>query len=445
VDGEIRFTQVGSARVGYAIHGAGDLDIVYAPGLPGHLDVTMEQPRYRHYIDGLMELGRVIRFDRRGTGVSDSVPHDAPVGTWELWADDLEAVLRAADSRRVVIIAANDAGPGAMLFAATHPDLTASLILFNTTACFLAREGYPGHTPETAEFVTQVLGEVWGTESSIPILAPSLASDAAFCRWYARFQRAAVSPGEIAESMRRVFLMDCRAVLPEIRCPTLVLHREDYFTLPLEQGAAIAEAIPGAVLEVVPGGDAPIWAQGVSETLELIAGFLGRARTPPPDDRVFCTVLFTDIVASTETAIELGDHVWRKLINDYEAVAYDAVRNHEGRFVKATGDGTLATFDRPTRALRCALEINDRARELGISVRAGVHAGPLTVRENGDISGIAVNAAARVLGQANAREILSSEVLLDLVGGDEVEFTPRGEHDLKGFDGAWPLYAVSVA
>jgi class 3 adenylate cyclase len=196
------------------------------------------------------------------------------------------------------------------------------------------------------------------------------------------------------------------------------------------------------VLEVVPGGDAPIWAQGGSETVELIAGFLGRAPTPPPDNRVFCTVLFTDIVASTETAIKLGDNAWRKLINDYDAVAYDAVRNHDGRLVKATGDGTLATFDRPTRALRCASEINDRMPELGIEVRAGVHAGPVTMREDGDISGVAVNAAARVVGQAHASEILSSEVLLDLVAREEAEFTPRGEHHLKGFDEVWPLFTA---
>lgn len=347
MDGDVEFATVGSARVGFAVHGAGDLDIVYTPGLSSHLDVTMEQPRYRFYIDGLMEFGRVIRFDRRGTGVSDPVPHDA-VGTWEMWADDFESVLSAAGSTHAVIIAANDAGPAAMLFAATHPDLVAGLVLFNTTARFLADDDYPGHTPETAEFVAQIFKETWGTESSVAILAPSLASDAPFSRWYARFQRAACSPGEIAESMRRVLQIDARAVLPEIRCPTLVLHRAEYATVPIHHGEAIAARIPGAELEIIPGGDAPIWGQGVEESLDRIGRFLGRARTPPSDNRVFRTVLFTDIVASTETAVEVGDQQWRKLIDSYDTVAHEAVQNHGGRLIKSTGDGTLATFDRPT-------------------------------------------------------------------------------------------------
>ena len=307
MDGDIEFTTVGSARVGFAIHGAGDLDIVYAPGMSSHLDVTLEQPRYRNYIDALMEYGRVIRFDRRGTGVSDAVPPDA-IGTWELWADDLAGVLDAVGSTHAVVIAANDAGPAAMLFAATHPDQVAGLVLFNTTARFLADDDYPGHTPETAEFVAQVFAETWGTESSIAVLAPSLTSDAPFCRWYARFQRAACSPGEIAASMRRVLQIDARAVLPEIRCPTLVLHRAEYSTVPLQHGEAIAARIPGAELEIVLGGDAPIWAQGMRETIDRIGSFLGRSPTPPPDNRVFCTVLFTDIVSATETAVRVGDH-----------------------------------------------------------------------------------------------------------------------------------------
>lgn len=360
-----------------------------------------------------------------------------------MWADDLAAVLNATSSTSAVIVATNDAGPAAMLFAATHPDSVAGLVLFNTTARFLADVDYPGHTPETADFVVQVLEDTWGTESSIAIVAPSLASDAPFCRWYARFQRAACSPGEFAASMRRVLQMDSRAVLPEIRCPTLVLHRAEYFTVPLEQGEALATLIPGAELAVVPGGDAAIWAQSMRESTERIGVFLGRARTRPADNRVFSTVLFTDIVSATETAVEIGDSEWQKLIDAYDTVAHEAVQNHDGRLIKATGDGTLATFDRPTRAPRCAQEINARVAALGIEVRAGVHSGPVAVRDDGDISGVAVNAAARVLGKARAGEILSTEMLLDLVPGEEFVFTPRGEHELKGFKGLWPLFSVA--
>ncbi|KAA1416911.1 adenylate/guanylate cyclase domain-containing protein [Nocardioides humilatus] len=442
MDGDVEFTTVGSARVGFAVHGTGDLDIVYAAGLSSHLDVTMEQPRYRRYIEELMAYGRVIRFDRRGTGVSDAVPHDVEP-TWETWADDLAAVLEATSSTRAVVIATNDAGPAAMLFAATHPELIVGLVLFNTTARFLADDDYPGHTAETADFVVQVLQDTWGSESSVAIVAPSLVSDAPFCRWYARFQRSACSPGEFAQSMRRVLNMDSRAVLPEVHCPTLVLHRKEYFTVPIEQGEALASLIPGAELATVPGGDAPIWAQNMQESTERIGAFLGRAPASQPDNRVFSTVLFTDIVESTQAAVEMGDHRWRQMIDAYDAVAHDAVENHDGRFIKATGDGTLATFDRPTRALQCAYELSERAASLGLLLRSGVHSGPIAIREDGDISGVAVHAAARVRDMAHANEVLTSEVLVDLVTGDDFEFSPRGEHELRGLDGTWPLYAVA--
>lgn len=443
MDGEVRFTEVGSARVGYAIHGNSDLDIVYAPGLASHLDFTLEQPRYQHYIDHLSELGRVIRFDRRGTGVSDPVPADA-LESWEMWADDLGAVIAAAGSPGAVIIAANDAGGPAILFAATHPELVKALVLFNTTACFLAADDYPeGYPAEVADLVVAALKTSWGTEQSTELLVPSLAADESFRRWYARFQRGACTPHEMAKNMERLLQIDARSVLSEVRCPTLVLHREGYTTVPESQARAMAARIPPAQFAAVPGADAPLYTQGMREIVEQIAEFIGRAPAPRRDDRVFRTVLFTDIVSSTERAVELGDSGWARLIVAHDALAMDAVAKAGGRVIKGTGDGTLAIFEAPTRALRCIADIKSRATDLGIGVRCGLHAGPISMRADGDISGVAVNAAARVLSLGKGDEVLLSEAVADLVTGDEFRFSPWGECELKGLPGTWRIFELS--
>jgi class 3 adenylate cyclase len=445
MDGDVQFTQVGQARVGYAVHGASDLDIVYAPGLASHLDLTIEQPRYRQGIDTLTRLGRVIRFDRRGTGVSDPVPTGAEE-SWELWADDLGAVLDAAGSQRAVIIAANDAGPPAILFSATHPHLVAALVIFNSTARFTAADDYPaGHPPEVADLVVGALTQAWGTEEATDLLAPSLAADEPFRRWYARFQRGACTPGEMAENMARILRMDARSVLPQVQCPTLVIHREGYSTIPEAQARVLADGIPGAEFLSVPGADAPIYTQGTSEILAKIGEFIGRAPIAAPDDRVLRTVLFTDIVASTERAVEMGDSDWGRLIVAYDAVALEEVAKAGGRVIKGTGDGTLAIFEAPTRAVRCVLDIKARAAELGIGVRGGLHAGPISLRTDGDISGLAVNAAARVLGLGTGDEVLVSDAVADLVTGDEFAFTWSGEHELKGLPGTWKVFQASLA
>lgn len=440
---EVRFTSVGDARVGYAVHGEGDLDIVYSPGLASHLDLTLEQPRYERYIESLMRYGRVICFDRRGAGVSDAVPSDA-VESWEMWADDLAAVLEAVGSRRVAVIATHDAGAAGILFAATRPDVVQALVVFNTTARFLAASDYPeGHPPEVADLVTETLRNTWGTEASTDFLCPSLAADGQFRRWYARFQRGACSPGEMADSLARLLEMDARGVLPEVQCPTLVVHREDYAVVGPDHARAIARGIPAAELAIVPGADSPIYTQGTTEIVDRIGAFLGRTPSTPPDDRVFSTVLFTDIVSSTERAVSLGDGGWGRLLDAHDAAARDAIGRHGGRVIKGTGDGTLATFEAPTRALRCADELRRRVRELGIDVRAGLHAGPIVVRSDGDISGVAVNVAARVLGQAGDGGVVVSEAVLDLVTGGEFEFAEVGERTLKGLPGTWRLFGVS--
>lgn len=444
MEGAIRFAGVGADRVAYATHGSGELDIVYAPGLASHLDLTLEQPRYRRYIDALSRFGRVIRFDRRGAGVSD--PGSGAVEeSWEAWADDLAAVLDDARSRRAAVIAANDAGPAAILFAVTQPERVQALVLFNTTARLLAAPDYPeGHPPELAELVVEAVRSTWGTEDSVPLLAPSLAADAPFRRWYARFQRGACSPAMMAQNLERLFRMDGRAALGEVRCPTLVLHREEYGTASPGQGRYLAERIPGARFELVPGADAPIYTQGMDGILASIGELLGSPLGGEEHSQLFNTVLFTDIVDSTKLAVALGDREWQSLLGGHDAAARESVAGADGLLIKTTGDGVLARFDAPSRALRCASEIRDRARGIGIEVRAGLHAGPVTLREDGDISGVAVNVAARVLGNAGPGETLVSGSIVDLLAGSELDFEDRGEHTLKGIPERQRLFAVGT-
>jgi class 3 adenylate cyclase len=345
-----------------------------------------------------------------------------------------------------VVIAANDAGAPAILYSATHPQRVAALVLFNSSARFSAAEDYPaGHPPEVADMVLHALTDVWGTERSADLLAPSLAADEPFRRWYARFQRGACTPGEMAANMARILQMDARAVLPQVQCPTLVLHRKGYTTLPEAQSRALADGIPGAEFVSVPGADAMLYTQGTADIVAKIGEFIGRAPTATPDDRVFRTVLFTDIVSSTERAVEMGDSDWSRLIQAHDDVAHQEVAKAGGRVIKGTGDGTLAIFEAPTRALRCVLDIKERTAELGIGVRGGLHAGPISQRADGDISGLAVNAAARVLGLADGDEVLVSDAVADLVTADEFRFSPWGERELKGLPGRWTILEVNRA
>jgi len=439
----VRYATVDSARVAYQTHGAGEIDIVYSPGLASHLDLTYEQPRYRRYIDALTRYGRVIRFDRRGAGISDPLPAETGE-SWEMWTEDLAGVLDDVGSRSVAIIATNDAGPAALLFAAVHPQRIHWLVLFNTTARFSAAPDYPqGHAPDTAEHVVAALRQTWGTEASVDFLAPSLAADQPFRRWYSRFQRAACSPAVMADNLARLFRMDARHILPEVQCPTLVLHRQGYAAVGIEHGCYIASRIPGAVFEELPGTDAPIYTEGTPAIIERIGRFLGRAPAPSTSSRTFATVLFTDIVGSTQRAIALGDEGWQSLLEAHDVEVRDAVQAHAGRVIKSTGDGILATFDAPSRAVRCAIAIHHRVGALDIDVRAGLHAGAVAVRDDGDISGVAVNVAARVVGRAGAGEVLASKSVVDLVTDDSIAFDDRGSHELKGIPDPQHLYSAS--
>ena len=439
-----RFTSVAGARVGYQTHGDGDLDVVYSPGMASHLDMTLEQPRYRRYVERLARYGRVIRFDRRGTGISDPAP-EGSAESWELWADDLGAVLDDAGSAQAAIIATNDAGGAAMLFAATHPERVSALVLFNTTARFATAPDYTeGHPPEAAAAVSQMVRSTWGTEEAAALLAPSLVADEPFRRWYARFTRAANSPTTVAADLGRILRMDARHVLGEIQCPVLVIHRADYTLIPSAQARYVAAHCPRGTYVEVPGSDAPIYTQGTDELVDRIGAFLGRNPQPEPDDRLFSTVLFSDIVSSTERAAAVGDRAWHVVLDEHDAAVRAAVHRHGGRFIKSTGDGALATFDAPSRAVQCARAIQDAVRGVGLDLRVGLHAGPTVIRQDGDVGGLAVHAAARVMAQAGAGEIWASGTVAGLVTDANVYFAERGSFVLRGVPDPHVLYSVTV-
>lgn len=437
-----KFVDVNGARVGYEIHGSGDVDIIYSSGLASHLDMLMEQPRYRRFLGDLTRFGRVIRFDRRGSGISDPAP-EGMADSWELWVDDLSAVLDAVGSKHAAIFASNDAGAPAMLFAATYPSRTQALILFNTSARFTAAPGYAeGNPPSVTSMVTDALRNHWGTDAGVAMLTPSLASDEPFSRWYARFQRAALSPTAMAESVSAILRMDVRHVLGEIQCPTLVIHRSEYATIPKSQGEFLAAGIPDAKFLEMPGADAAIWAQNVDGAVWAIGELLGKSSQPLDDGRQFSTVLFTDIVSSTERAATEGDAAWHRLLDSHDVASRSAVARHGGRFIKSTGDGVLATFTSPSQALPAASALLEAAHSVGLEVRIGLHAGSVTSRHDGDLSGLAVHAAARVMSLAGSGEVWVSEAVTNLLTDRGVELVEKGIHQLKGMPEPVALFEV---
>jgi class 3 adenylate cyclase len=331
----------------------------------------------------------------------------------------------------------------AMYFAATKPERTNALILFNTTARVVAADDYSiGMPREVAEVLLGQLDQVWGTEAMAQLVAPSRADDERFRRWIAKAARAAASPKAAQAFLRVMFGIDARAFLPLIQAPTLVLHRTSYPILPIEHGRYLAEHIPGAKLIELPGADATLPHQAADVVLDHVEALLGDLRRPAVADRVLATVLFTDVVASTEQAGRLGDRRWRELLEVHDELARRVVEEFGGQLVKTTGDGILASFDGPGRGIRCAAAFREELQSIGLRIRAGLHTGEVELRD-GDIGGIAVHLAARVMAAAGSGEILVSRTVRDLVVGSDIMVEDRGPHILKGMEAAWQLFAVT--
>ena len=440
---ETRFAKLGGDRIAYQVVGEGPLDLLYTGQGGDAMDARWEWPPYIKFLNRLASFSRLIMFDPRGVGASDSISFEG-LPPWEQWADDVRTVLDAVDSERATLLGGGDTGAAAILFAATEPERTSALMLFSASARFVVADDYPWGLPE--ELSDDVMGhmvESWGTEAITDILAPTMAGDLAFRRWFAKASRGSHSPRGAARYFQVVQGLDVRHVLPLVRVPTLVLHPEDSSLLPVEMGRYLAEHIPQSKFVVLPGEETALYAERTaSTTVDEIEEFLTGTRHAPSTDRVLATVLFTDIVGSTQRAAELGDHKWRELLDAHDRTVRRQLEQFRGREVDTAGDGFFVTFDGPGRAIECACAIRDAVRALSIEVRAGLHTGEIEMR--GDkVAGLAVHIGARVAARATANEVLVSGTVKDLVVGSGIEFTGRGERELKGVPGSWKLFAVT--
>jgi len=434
---ETQYARSGEVHIAFQVLGDGPVDLVQVPGYQ-HVEMLWEWPAAAQLMSRLSSFSRLILFDKRGTGLSDPVPLTT-LPTLEEWMDDVRAVMDAVGSERAAIMAFFEGGPMAMLFAATYPERTSALVLVNTYARLTRTDGYPwGVPPELLETALEKSRSFWRTGGSIDWLIPSHANDTEYRRWNARFERASASPGTFAAIARVNAQVDVRNVLPAIQAPTLVMHSRDNPWIRVGHGRYLAQNIPGArYLEI----DSPDTFYTELEPYDEIEEFITGVRPAPTHNRVLATILFTDIVDSTKHAAEVGDVRWRQLLESHNEVIRKELAAARGREINTAGDGFLATFDGPARAIHCAHSILDRVRGLGLGVRAGLHTGEVEVMGD-DVGGIAVHIGARVAALAGADEVLVSSTVKDLVAGSGIRFVDRGIHELKGVPDEWHLYAV---
>jgi pimeloyl-ACP methyl ester carboxylesterase len=434
---ETRYARSGELHIAYQVIGDGPVDLVWVPGWISNIDVYWDEPTVARYFERLASFSRLILFDRRGTGVSDPVPR-AP--TLEEQMDDVVAVMDAAGSERAGLYAQLEGGAMAVMFAATHPERTRALILYEAQPRMAWAPDYDWALKD--EERKAALSRAWGDGSRILALAPSAAANPRLRRWFARLERGAASPATAAQFVMMNAEVDVRAVLPQVQAPTLVLHRTGDTFVDIRHSRYLAEHIPGARLVEVPGSEAVTFGADDDVLIEEVEEFLTGARSPAAAERVLATVMFGDIVGSTERAAELGDRRWRELLASFSQAYERELRRFRGRTVKALGDGVLATFDGPARAIMCAEAVRNIAvSEFGLELRAGMHTGEVEVIGN-DIGGIAVHIAARVLRVAGPGEMIVSGTVKDLVVGSGINFEDRGEHELRGVPGRWRLWAV---
>ncbi len=435
------YARSGDVHIAYRVFGDGPIDVLYVPTWISNVDLLDEEGSPAlPFFSQVGEFARVIAFDRRGSGLSDPI---AGAATLEEQMDDVIAVLDAAGSEKAALFAQIEGGPMAALFAATHPERSTALMMFSSWARMLWAEDYTwAATREERQPRIDALINSWGDGSWIAGFAPSRADDPATVRWFGRLQRFGASPATARAINEAVGETDVRGILSSIQVPTLVMRRRGDQFINAEHSHYLVEHIPGARLVEIPGEDSIAISGDAEPVVAEIEEFLTGARHEREPDRVLATVLFTDIVDSTARAAELGDSRWRELLSRHDAVIQREVARHRGRAVKSTGDGVLATFDGPARAIRGAREIVRSAAALGIHIRAGLHTGECEVIGD-DVGGLAVHIGARVMSKAGPSEVMVSSTVRDLVVGSGIDFADRGEHDLKGVPGPWRLFAVA--
>jgi pimeloyl-ACP methyl ester carboxylesterase len=436
-----RYAANGDIHIAYQTIGDGPIDLVFVAGAFTNLDVLWENPDYTRFCERLASFTRLILFDKRGMGLSDRVR----IGTLEERMDDVRAVMDAAGSESAVLLGVSEGGPMSMLFAATHPERTRALILAGAEVKEETTEDWPWgeSTPEEFEAAVNLERVVdrWGKGLALAYFMPSRAGDEELQKWFGRLQTHSASPHDAVAIMQMAFAIDVRHVAPTINVPTLVVHRTGDGVCSVENGRWLARTIPNARYVELPGADHILFVNG-DDILAEIQEFLTGTREPIDPDRVLATVMFTDIVGSTDRARALGDRAWRDLLERHHAVVRRELQRFRGHEVDTAGDGFFATFDGPARGIRCARAIVEGVRSVGLDVRAGLHTGEVELTPDA-VRGIAVHTGARVASLAGPGEILVSGTVKDLIAGSGIELLPRGVHPLKGIPGEWPLFAVA--
>jgi len=434
-----RYAKSGDLHIAYVVEGEGPIDLVWIPPWISQVEYLWSEPSLERVMARLTQFARVITFDRRGSGLSDPF-FGAP--TLEEQMDDVLAVMDAAGSERAAICGTLEGGPMAAMFAATYPERAEALVLYATFARATWAPGYEWAWPaEMRDQNMEKSVDLWGQGYVAAGVAPSQVSDPAFMEWAGRLERLAASPSVIRRIFKLIGEFDVRDVLPSIRVPTLVMHRTDDSFIKVEHSRYIASRIPDARYVELEGEENMFSLGDVEAVMGEIEEFLTGTRHEHEPDRMLATVLFTDICDSTRRAAEMGDRGWRFLLERHDALFRQALDRHRGREVKRTGDGFLATFDGPARAIRCAASVAEAMGTLGLQIRAGLHTGELEVMD-GDLGGLAVHIASRVMSHAGPNEVLVSGTVKDLVVGSGIEFEARGERELRGVPGEWRLYAV---
>ena len=435
---ETRYAKSGDVHIAYQVTGSGPIDLVLVPGFMSHLEADWESPARTRLLQRIGSFCRLIRFDKRGTGLSDRVK----IPTLEERMDDVRAVMDAAGSQKAALFGYSEGGPMSILFSATYPDRTTALVIYGSYARRVQGPDHPcGMTVGEFDAFIDRLEREWGGPAAIDIFQPSVANDPAARQAFANYLRQAASPGAAVDIMRMNGEIDVRPILPAVRVPALILHRTGDRLTSVGQGRYLADNISGARFRELPGDD-HAWTVGDSDAIiEETEEFLTGTRHGAEPDRVLATVLFTDIAGSTERAAELGDRRWRELLEQHHAMVRKNLTEFRGREIDTSGDGFLTSFDGPARGVRCAAAIIHGAHSLGLGVRAGLHTGECEIMGE-KLSGLAVHIGARVAAIANAGQVIVSSTVKDLVAGSGLRFSDRGSQVLKGVPGEWRLFAL---
>jgi class 3 adenylate cyclase len=426
-----RYALSGDVNIAFQVMGDGPIDIILVPGILSHIEFLHEFPEYTRFLRRLASFARVMTFDKRGQGLSDGIS-GAP--SLEQRVDDVRAIMDEIGSQRAVLLGLSEGSAMSAFFAATNPERVSKLVLIGGFA--------------KASLTEEMLAErvkTWGSGAVMGRAALSLATNPEAVKLLGKFERLSASPGAARAYMALNRLIDVTAILPSVRVPTLVLHRRTDAQVPVESGRELAALIPGARYIEYPEGDHVPYTGDAETILGDIQEFVTGERDSSAADleRILATVMFTDIVDSTRSAAEMGDQQWRRLLDSHDRIARQSVEKHRGTLIKTTGDGILATFDGPGRAVRCALALESAGKQIGLPLRAGLHTGEIELRGR-DVGGIAVHAAARVMAHCAPGEVLVSRVVTDLVAGAGLKFAERGSHELKGLPGRWDLFAASL-